>query len=775
MLDKMGKNIKLQSQPFTGVNSEEAKDGRVSFLKELGMNTTFLEASSLKSSVVKSNIESFVGCCDIPLGLVGPIRMMDADQNFEDIYTVAGTSEGALIASMNRGAALIRACGGFNAHVEKQRMLRAPMFCFENIFEAKLFSEWIVSQLENLRKHIKKYSSHANLIEIKTTIMGKYIDCKFYYETGDASGQNMTTICTWHSCLWIEEEFNKQHKFNIKEFVLDGNGSSDKKVSHATLINGRGIDVVAECIIDEAIIRKRLKTTSNDIVRFYAKSLQISTKDGMIGANVNVANSIAAIFVATGQDIACLAASSVAYLHVENHERGLYISLKIPRLVIGTIGGGTGLPGPKSNLELMGCYGTGKIERFAKLIAGFSMGLELSTISAIVSGQFAIAHERLGRNKPVDFVKLEELNTKFFEQEIKVKEIKSSTFIDNFSDSNGIITELSSKYTDKFIGLSLWNIETDKKHLALLKSKPNDRETLNCMYILTGMIDPALAKSFMSYQDNSDFNQCHKKEVQLMQFLSDQNNQSTPKIYGTYSNDERECYYILMEFLQENEMKIFNTENKVDLWSDHELQLVIKEITKTHHQLDSYQDNDSYFTTPDLSQYEQFSTHSINVLKNEYGKKYSEILSLFEGSLCYLQENEARILKTLPKNLVHNDFNPRNIAISVNDDVKIYDWELGCFDIPHRDILELVLFVSSSKNITMDLNEIFKKHLRDYNSLYNTKHTQEEWDEGYKYAFSKFMVTRLNIYMLGNKLSKYDFLDSLMKNIIVLNNEVFKI
>ena len=115
----------------------------------------------------------------------------------------------------------------------------------------------------------------------------------------------------------------------------------------------------------------------------------------MAGYNINLANAIAAIFVATGQDLASVHESSIGILKLERKDDGLYLQLTLPNLVIGTVGGGTHLTKQSEALAMMGCLGSGKVNRFAQLIAGFALGLEISTYAAIVSGEFAKAHEKL--------------------------------------------------------------------------------------------------------------------------------------------------------------------------------------------------------------------------------------------------------------------------------------------------------------------------------------------------------------------------------------------
>lgn len=769
------KSEKVSIRSLKGINTESARKQRVEFLKASGMNTTFLEQSRLSAGDVKSNIESYVGSWEMPLGLVGPIHMQNDDGSLEKVMTLAGTTEGALVASMNRGASIINASGGFRAFVQKQKMLRAPVFCFEDLNQAKNFSTWIQSQLEFLRTHIKKYSSRAKLVEIKTNLFGRNVDCKFYYETADAAGQNMTTTCTWHCCLWIEKEFNQTHDYKITDFVLEGNGASDKKLSYGAIQNGRGIDVVAECVIPEELLRTRLKVSSEEIIKWFLGGCQITSYEGMVGNNINVANAITALFLSTGQDLACLPESSVGFLHFEKHEKGLYVNLKLPKLVIGSVGGGTGLPNAKAILELMGCHGAGKVERLAKLIAGFTLGLELSTISAMISGQFAIAHERLGRNKPINFLKQKELTNEFFTENRFISNNQTIQFIENLTENNGIITEVSAKNTNKYIGLSLWEVhEGNEKELAVLKSKTTADETLNCMYMLTGLIDPKLAKKFMLFQDQSEFQNCHQRELKIYESLKKEKFSGIPKIFGTFSDDDREIYIILMESLRADKMKLINSETNVDLWSDKDIENCIHTITKAHTLLEVEKHKD-YVSKHSFVNYADFAASSISVIETEYAHKWSPLIKLMHNTYQFVAENEQSIYETLPTHIIHNDFNPRNIAISKEEKCSIYDWELACLDIPHRDIIELLLFTQNSKQRINSINNYFENHFESYRSLFKSNLSKEEWMKGYKFSFAKYIITRLNFYLLGHKLSHYDFLENVIKNSLKLNEEIFQI
>jgi hydroxymethylglutaryl-CoA reductase (NADPH) len=749
--------------PFGSAATEEARQKRLAYLDGLGLKLATYGQSKIPSPDIKSNIESFIGTMSIPVGLVGPLLYNEGESS-EKVFAPAATTEGALVASMNRGAKVISECGGFRAHVVKQVMSRAPIFCFENLSQSIEFEKWLLSRQGNLAVHIKHFSKHAELIEIKTRVLGRHVEAKFCYRTGDASGQNMTTICTWQSCKWILKQFKQEKDIEIQDFVLEGNGASDKKVSYDTLINGRGTEVIGECFISEESLKRRLKVTTKEIMKWYNIARPVISQNGMMGDNINVANAIAAIFTATGQDIACIGESAIGFLNFEEADGGIYMSLRLPKLVIGTVGGGTSLPSQKENLEIMKCAGVDKVERFAKLICGFAMGLELSTICAMVSGQFAMAHERLGRNKPVKFLENDKNLTTFMQENLTVNsKIDYLVYKDHLNDSNGIITELTASNSDKFIGMSIWNIHNPAgAELALLKSKPTAAETLNCMYILTGMIDPALAKEFEKYKFESDFANCHLKELEIYKALKEMKSNSIPLIYNTYQDQSREIYLILMEFLNKQDLKIFNSEMNSHLWSTADIKLTLKEHFKSIAMLKNIETNELF--KPSSRKSFSFYKKSLEVIQEEYGSRYQDLYLIYEKAFKVISNTKSYSFECI----IHNDFNPRNIAITKQARIITYDWELARKDSPTRDFIELISFLVDNEEVLAswdDLNLSAQKYSTEF---LGHCYTSDEWELDMKLAFSWFLVDRVSLYLVGNRLTEYEFVPKLIQNILTL-------
>jgi hydroxymethylglutaryl-CoA reductase (NADPH) len=745
--------------PGRGLVTATSTQMRLDFLKKNNLCYQSLENSSLDISQLQSNIESYIGTIEIPLGLVGPLLFNGSTQP-ELVYCAAGTLEGALIASMNRGAKVLSLSGGFSSKVLWQKMCRAPLFIFENEKEAIAFSSFVESIFEDIKTVTQKYSNHAQLQSIEIIQQDGHVHTKFVYCTGDASGQNMTTTCTWHAMLFIVAEFKQKAKIIPLDFIIEGNGASDKKISQYNIQEGRGIHVVVECLLSDKIIQEVLRTTSEKMEKFFHPSKKLAEQDGMLGYNINVANSIAAIFVATGQDLASVHESGVGILNLERKDNGLYLQLTLHNLVIGTVGGGTHLSKQSEALAMMGCLGSGKVERFAQLIAGFTLGLEISTYAAIVSGEFSKAHEKLGRNKPVKWLLKSELKENFLFKCLHSKyannTFESLKIINESLLENGIITNVARRISKKlmgFVALEFNYYPTQNTNLLsqkiLLKSKPLDEEVIKGLHLIAASIDPQLSDLIKEHKDYLEYRNCHVKELDIYTFLFENNFKFMPKYYGKMVNKSREIYFLLMEFLDYSDMSVVNSENNPELWSKDAKTSVLAVMSGIHNNT----------KTKEISSIQAFSAWKalplyeklLNIIITEKSESFdnSKLLDIINGMPHW--EKEAQKI-SIEKVVIHNDCNPRNIAIRKNGDVCIYDWELAVIDFPSRDVVEFLSFVL--------LPDFTKEEMMFYLNKYaelNTKYSKEEWMKAYRYSLKTYIASRVSFYEVSGILIKYDF------------------
>lgn len=392
---------RLAALPGKGLDTSEARKERIRFLREkTGAALSAIDDTRIPPERLEHNIESLVGEVPLPLGVVGPL-LMRRDTGFEQVYVPLATTEGALVASANRGVTAISRSGGALSQSLEQRMTRTPTFVFEGIHDAMVFSDWIETRVDMIRECIRPVSRHAHLLYIQPELLGRQVHLHFVYRTGDAAGQNMVTACTWSACQWICAAVEGVLGAPARDFYVEGGLSNDKRASARGFSEGRGMRVTAEACLRGDIVRRVLKVEPQRLLSTYRVWSAGHQAAGNLGGGIHIANAMAAIFAATGQDIACVHESSIGVMYLEEEGNdGVYVSLTLPSLVVGTVGGGTGLPHQKECLTLMDCAGPGKVSRLAEIVTATAMGLEVSLLAAVSAGHFAEAHERMGRNRP---------------------------------------------------------------------------------------------------------------------------------------------------------------------------------------------------------------------------------------------------------------------------------------------------------------------------------------------------------------------------------------
>ncbi len=342
------------------------------------------------------NIENFTGVVQVPLGFAGPIMINGEHAKGEFIVPMA-TAEGTLVASYNRGIKVINLSGGAKVTVVGDAMQRAPVFVFEDARESRDFMKWVKKNNDKIKEEAEATSSVAKLQYIDPYLSNKFTYLRFNYSTGDAAGQNMVGRATFAACGWILDNYKKGA---VKNFYLESNLATDKKASQINVMHSRGKRVTAEVTIEHDVLVQHMRVEPEKI-HYHANIANVGAF--LSGANNNGAhspNAITAMFIATGQDVANVSESSAGILYTEMTSEGnLYISLTIPSLIVASYGGGTGLPSQKECLEVMNCYGKGKVNKLAEIIASVALAGEISLGSAISSTDWVSSHETYGRNR----------------------------------------------------------------------------------------------------------------------------------------------------------------------------------------------------------------------------------------------------------------------------------------------------------------------------------------------------------------------------------------
>ena len=376
-------------------HARSAVEHRQQFVERVaGVHIDHVRRFTFDPATTRGNIESLTGVAQVPLGIAGPLRV-NGEYAKGDFLIPLATTEGSLVASYNRGMKVLNRAGGVTCTIVEDRMQRAPVFVFTSARGARDFRDWLQAHLADIRRVAESTSRMAKLLQIEVYLSNNFAFLRFDFTTGDAAGQNMVSRATLAACEWIVVA-----NPSVARYYLESNFATDKKVSHINTLKTRGKRVTAEATIPAALLRERLRVDPSSfrdhgIISNIGVFLSGATSNGL-----HSANALAAMFIATGQDVANVAEGSAAVVYGDvTPASELYLSITIPSLIVATHGGGTGLATQRECLAILGCDGPGHVNKLAEIVAAVALAGELSLAAAISAGEWVSAHERFGRKR----------------------------------------------------------------------------------------------------------------------------------------------------------------------------------------------------------------------------------------------------------------------------------------------------------------------------------------------------------------------------------------
>jgi hydroxymethylglutaryl-CoA reductase (NADPH) len=339
------------------------------------------------------NIENFIGTVKLPVGIAGPLRVNGLHAS-GDYYVPLATTEAALVASYSRGAMLTSASGGISAMVLNEGVSRSPGLAFENFEELGRFLAWLLNHKDDIKRVAESTTRFGKLSDFQVSVEGNHLYLLLTYTTGDAGGQNMATIATDAALKWVLANT----PVKPRSAFVEANFSGDKKASAQSFQGVRGKKVTAEARLPAQLVKDGLHTSVERIVEYARMATIGGVMSGTVGIHAHFANCLAALFIACGQDPACVAEAAVGTTRMEATSDGdLYIAVTLPNVIVGTVGGGTKLPSQHACLQIMGLAGHGRANALAEVTAALCLSGELSLVGAICAGEFTHAHAKLAR------------------------------------------------------------------------------------------------------------------------------------------------------------------------------------------------------------------------------------------------------------------------------------------------------------------------------------------------------------------------------------------
>lgn len=365
------------------------------FLEErTGARLEHVARHSMPGESMRGNIENPIGAAQVPLGVAGPL-VVNGEHARSTFYVPLATTEGAMLRSYERGMATLAHAGGIDVRLVRDENRVSPSFHFDSIVDAAAFPAWIDGATAEIRALAESTTRHGRLLELGARPHGRQVVVDFRFSTGDASGMNLMVRAVEHAARWIVASSS------ATGFEIFSGAESEKRASAALWEGGKGKWLVAGARVPAAILRRYLRVDAAALGEYARRSLAVHVASGTSAHNGQLANGLAAIFIACGQDVANVVNAATGVTLFEELPGGdLYASLTLPALTLGTVGGGTALATSRECLELLGCFGAGQAPKLAEIVAATLLAGELSMVAAITAGEHGAAHDALGRNRP---------------------------------------------------------------------------------------------------------------------------------------------------------------------------------------------------------------------------------------------------------------------------------------------------------------------------------------------------------------------------------------
>jgi len=399
--------IKLREvEKYTNDDSNEATKIRREFLeKKHEVKLEHIGRTTIDfNDAFNRNIENPIGAMQIPLGYAGDLKI-NGEYAKGSYPVLLATTEGRLVAGMARGIKIFNESGGITTTIIKEGMTRAPLVRVKSARDAVKLVKWVQSEeaFNFFREKFSKSARYAKLKEVKAYTTGRYVHIRFKSGTGAAMGMNMITIASRSAIDAMISKVKKELGIDVTFVSTTGNLCTDKKPAYIDVLEGRGISIISEATISKEIISEKFRVKPEQVAELCrVKCLQGSALAGSHGFNAHIANVLAAMYIAHGQDPAQIVEGSQAITDAFVDNGDLYVSCFLPVLEVGTYGGGTKRETQQEALKLIKLYGEGDDEgktrlAFAEVVAAACLASEINLLAIESAGELAKTHGKLKR------------------------------------------------------------------------------------------------------------------------------------------------------------------------------------------------------------------------------------------------------------------------------------------------------------------------------------------------------------------------------------------
>jgi thioester reductase-like protein len=304
-----------------------------------------------------------------------------------------------------------------------------------------------------------------------------------------------------------------------------------------------------------------------------------------------------------------------------------------------------------------------------------------------------------------------------------------------------------------------------------VKAKPPDTQAIDVAVALAGLATPTLHDEVQRFRDDLGLTRSHLRELAIYQLDDSRLRAHTPRAVLVDRDDDGGRWVLVLESIAG--AALINA-NEPSRWNEAAIDAALTGLATIHSAwlgrtvdlvrepwLAPLRDEDKWVEMVPLWRalaehaHSRSSAFAVRGLRRVHHEILEEIASW------------ARALAAAPRTLIHNDFNPRNIALRCDANglrLCAFDWELATIGAPQRDLAEFLSFV-----LPPDAShEKIARWVDRYRAMLGAKSDIEfpraEWDVGFRAAMCELLVDRLAFYAMIDRVRPQRFLSRVVRS-----------
>jgi hypothetical protein len=336
---------------------------------------------------------------------------------------------------------------------------------------------------------------------------------------------------------------------------------------------------------------------------------------------------------------------------------------------------------------------------------------------------------------------------------------------------HSIVSELTSWKSGQSTGLHRYRLRIDDgpnrgEREVVVKIKPSDNITNEVGEALSRLCSERVGAAYARWAGRMGFAEAHLRELAIYEQQDPRFRRHTPAVLGTLADQDAGIWAVVLESV--TNATLHESVDRPHEWTGEQIDCVIRGLAALQ--------SIWYGRETELTQQPWIGYVPTSCAIAEMSDLWSAIaahaaprfsawtdpsLATIHRHLIDTVRQWWPALEALPRTLIHNDFNPRNICLRVDDSgtrLIAYDWELACVGAPQRDLAELLCFLLPPDASDRDIDVLVERHRVALEREAATSIDRAGWEEGMRAAVYDLLLNRLPMYALVHRVRRQSFL-----------------